>query len=99
MRLVEAIRRYTPGRGLVAIGLVVVGVVASAASLVTWDRRAAVYASYDREMTNLGVALAEQTARSLQAVDLVLRDTQAEVLAKGIASPQQFEQALASEQM
>ena len=56
-----------------------------------WDRRAEAIARSEQETTNLGVVLAEQTARSIQAVDLVLQEVQAMVAAAGVDSPMQFE--------
>ena len=43
-------------------------------------------------MTNLGVVLAEQTARTIQSVDLVLRDIQSRAADLGIQTPEEFRQ-------
>jgi signal transduction histidine kinase len=47
-----------------------------------------------RGIENLGVAFAEQTSRTLQAVDLVLDQVKDRVLGSGIETPAQFEQLL-----
>jgi PAS domain S-box-containing protein len=77
-------RRLTLGGGLfVAIALI-------AAGLVVWDLRVERIADEMKDTKNLAVVLAEQTARSFQAVDLVLQEIQAMALAKGIANPDEF---------
>src|SRR5262252_7186207 len=57
-------------------------------------RQDAIIASTE-ELENLGVAFAEQTQRTLQAVDLVLGEATARILPLGLATPEQFEQVLA----
>jgi PAS domain S-box-containing protein len=82
---------------LAGFGLLVVIVIA--ASLTVWDRRAETIANTEQEMSNLGVVLAEQTARWLQTVDLVLEETRAMVLATGVDSPEQFTSSLGTEEV
>ena len=70
----SALARIPLGRTLVAVGVVVV--VINVASAV-WDVRAAhdrVERRAQRELTNVTRVLAEQTAASLEAVDVILRD-------------------------
>ncbi|HEX3414795.1 MAG TPA: response regulator [Stellaceae bacterium] len=50
--------------------------------------------TYTGEIENLGVAFAEQTSRTLQAVDLVLDQVKDRVVGSGIETPAQFEQLL-----
>jgi signal transduction histidine kinase/DNA-binding response OmpR family regulator/HPt (histidine-containing phosphotransfer) domain-containing protein len=80
---------------LVGIALVIVTLVA--AGLAVWDLRADAIDNYQQDMTNLGVVLGEQTTRSLQAVDLVVQETQEKVLAAGIETPDQFTRLMATE--
>ncbi|HTI81398.1 MAG TPA: ATP-binding protein [Acetobacteraceae bacterium] len=47
-----------------------------------------------RDMTSLGVALAEQTSRTIQSVDLVLVDIQARAAELGLRTPEQFRDAM-----
>jgi two-component system cell cycle sensor histidine kinase PleC len=79
------------------IGLLVV--IIAAAGLAVWDRREDAIARSRQEMTTLGTVLAEQTTRSLQAIDLVLQQTQAMVLAAGGDTPERFREAAASEEV
>ncbi len=90
-------RRPAPSRRLSLAGVILVGVTVIAAGLTIWDRREESIASYRREITNLGTALAEQTARSMQAVDLVLKEVQAEVVARGIHDPEQLRRDMGTE--
>jgi PAS domain S-box-containing protein len=67
------------------------------AGLAVWDLREEAIAHSRQEMANLGIVLAEQTTRSLQAVDLVLRETRAMVVAAGVDTPDEFQRAMATE--
>jgi hypothetical protein len=66
-----------------------------AAGLTIWDLRQEAMKTYSKEIENLGVAFAEQTSRTLQAVDLVLDRVKDRVLGSAIETPAQFEQLLA----
>jgi PAS domain S-box-containing protein len=72
------------------------------ASLVTgaglsWQLRQAALANSERELTNLGTVLAEQTSRTIQSVDLVLREVQARTASLGLRSPEQFRSQMVGE--
>ena len=92
-------RRSAPSYRLTLAGIVLVGVTMIAAILTIWDRHEEAIASYRREINNLGTVLAEQTARSMQAVDLVLREVQGNVLAAGTTQPDQFKRTMATEEV
>jgi hypothetical protein len=47
-------------------------------------------ANETKDTKNLAVVLAEQTARAIQAVDLVVQETQGMVLAAGVTDVDQF---------
>ena len=61
--------RYTVIGGLF-IGLLLLGV-----AVATWNTRSSTLSDARRSIGQLGIALAEQTSRSMQGVDLVLQDT------------------------
>jgi PAS domain S-box-containing protein len=82
--------RFRSGLRLSLIGTVVVVGIVLAATVAIWDRRDETLARSRREMGNLGTVLAAQSARSLQAVDLVMREAQSLVAAHGVATPDQF---------
>lgn len=65
---------------------------------VIWQLRYSAFVNVQRELTNLGTVLAEQSARTVQSVDLVLQEVQAHVAAPAPKSPEEFRALLASEQ-
>ena len=87
-------RRSAPSRRISLAGIILVGVTVLAAGLTIWDRHEETIASYRREITNLGIVLAEQTARSMQAVDLVVKEVQAKAVAAGADNPQEFRRVM-----
>jgi PAS domain S-box-containing protein len=92
-------RRFRTSRHLsvAAIGLAVI--ILSTASLAIWDRREEAIARSRQEMTTLATVLAEQTTRSIEPIDIAMRHTALMVLATGVGSPEQFGQAMASEEV
>src|SRR6266852_3247692 len=65
----------------------------AAAGLMIWDLRQDAIKTYQQEIKNLGVAFAEQTSRTLQAVDLVLDQTKERILSVAAAeTPEQLGQ-------
>src|SRR5438477_11953937 len=73
MKFFASLRRHPPSnRRLNLIGMAVVCMTLMAAVLTIWDLRREAVKTYSEEIENLGVAFAEQTSRTLQAVDLVL---------------------------
>src|ERR1700720_2358243 len=95
MKFFVSLRRHPPSnRRLNLIGLAVVFMTLMVALLTIWDLRREAMKTYTKEIENLGVAFAEQTSRTLQAVDLVLDQVKHRVLGSGVDSPAQFEQLL-----
>jgi len=92
-------RRSRPSRRLWAAGTIIIAITAAAAGLNIWSTRADAIAYSRQEMTNLGMVLAEQTARSFQAVDLILQETRGMVLAAGVTTPDQFRSRMATEEV
>jgi signal transduction histidine kinase len=64
---------------------------------VIWQLRHSALNNAQREMTNLGTVLAEQTSRTVQSVDLVLQEVQARVAARNAGSPEAFRVQFAGE--
>jgi PAS domain-containing protein len=79
------------------IGAAVVLITIIAAGLTVWDLRQEAIKSYRQEMKNLGVAFAEQTSRTVQAVDLALHEVEARILSEPVETAEQFEPPLATE--
>jgi signal transduction histidine kinase/DNA-binding NarL/FixJ family response regulator len=87
------------GRWLMLACAGLVALVLGTAALVVWDARSAALDRYQQTANTLGFVLAEQTARSVQGVDLMLQAIRAQVLASGVASTAEFRSALGTPAM
>src|SRR5215468_9841121 len=94
MTLFSNLGQHPSQRRLNLIGAAVVCMTLLAAALAIWDLRIDAIKTNTQEIHNLGVAFAEQTTRTLQAIDLVLDQTKDRVLGSGIRNPERFEQKL-----
>jgi diguanylate cyclase (GGDEF)-like protein len=74
----------------IAVGAVLLLAMVAAVSLTLWDLRVVALENARSDVGALGIAIAEQTARSVQAVDLVLQDMQQRIQRQGIVTPAQF---------
>lgn len=64
------------GRGLWLTLIVLVLITLATGAMVIWHLRQFALANSEREVNNLGIVLAEQTSRTIQSVDLILREVQ-----------------------
>jgi C4-dicarboxylate-specific signal transduction histidine kinase len=92
-------RRFGASRRLSFIGTGLLIVIVVTAGLTVWDRREEAIARSRQQLTNLGTVLAEQTARSIRAADLVLQETQAMVVADGVDNSEQFDRLMRTEEV
>jgi PAS domain S-box-containing protein len=90
-------RRLPTSRGLAVIAAVLVAITIAAGGILVWDQRNGAIENAQHDLTDLGIVLADQTTRSFQAVDLVLRDTGAEVQRRGVERPEQLRELLGTE--
>ena len=79
------------------MGAAVIVATVVAAGLTIWDLHGDAIADYQRNMTNMGVLIAQQTSRSFQAVDLVINETRQKVLDSGVTSSATFAARLGTE--
>ena len=93
----DAVRRLSSTH-LYLIGGILIAATIVAAALAIWERRQQSIESYQRDLTNLGITIAEQSARSMQAVDLVLRETQSKIEAAGVDNAAAFTRLMATEE-
>jgi signal transduction histidine kinase/DNA-binding response OmpR family regulator/HPt (histidine-containing phosphotransfer) domain-containing protein len=99
MRFIASLGRHpSSNRRLTVIGIAVIFMTSAAAGLTVWDLRQEAINTHTQEIQNLGVAFAEQTSRNLQAVDLVLNEANDRILRLGLATPEQFDRMLQSEE-
>src|SRR5581483_3237611 len=75
------------GRRLACFGIVLLVGLVAAVGAILWDMRATALRDGYRVIALKGVAVAEQTARAVQAVDLVLQDVQADIMGHPVAAP------------
>jgi len=71
-----------------AIGLIIIGMIATAATIWAWRRDTTTAAV--RDISNISTVLAEQTSRSVQSMDLVLSDMIDKLQAMGALTPDSF---------
>jgi diguanylate cyclase (GGDEF)-like protein len=77
-------------RGLVVVAGAILVVAIVAIGLTIWALRVDAAASAARDTGNLSTVLAEQSARTVQAVDIVLADLKERIAAMGISTPDDF---------
>ena len=73
-------RFSAPSRRLALTGITLIAVTIAAAGLAILKRHDEAVTRYRQELTKLSVVLAEQTARSLQSIDLVLQEIQSRMV-------------------
>jgi PAS domain S-box-containing protein len=91
--------RLRSNRPLVLGVALFIAIMIIAACLSVWDLHEERIADETKDTTNLAVVLAEQTGRAVQAVDLIVQETQAMVLASGVTNQAQFRQRMATEEV
>ena len=64
-----------------------------------WDMRRGELEDARRNVSKLGIAIAEQTTRSIQAVDLELQEMQKDIVANGIDTPEKFRTLLKTREL
>lgn len=89
-------RVSAPSRRLALTGIVLIAVTIAIAGLSIIERHREAIESRRQELSKLAAVLAEQTARSLQGIDLVLQEIQAKAPGIG-AEPDQTRQQLAAQ--
>src|SRR5580658_4346114 len=77
-------------RGLAPLAGLLIAVVLVMAGLAIWGARQHALTQIRQTSDNLGLMLAEQVSRTLQAVDLILQATAEQIRNDGIDSPSQF---------
>jgi diguanylate cyclase (GGDEF)-like protein len=93
-------RQFSPLiRRLVAIGAFLLVTMVLAVSIAVLNMRQVAIADASRNIHDLGTAVAEQTTRSIQAVDVVLLNERENIAAAGIKTPDDLRTRLASAQV
>ena len=89
-------RFSAPSRRLAFTGFALIALTIVAAGLAIFQRHEEAITRYRQELTKLSVVLAEQTARSLQSIDLVLQEIQTRAAALGLDDPDQYKRQMNS---
>src|SRR5271155_1611293 len=74
------------------LGYLCVAITIVAACLAVWELRSDRLAEEMKNTRNFSVVLAEQTARTIQGVDLVVQNTRTMALLAGADTPDQFKE-------
>jgi PAS domain S-box-containing protein len=94
--LVDASRRYS-NRPVYLAGVLFTAITILAAAIAIWELHADRIADEMQDTHNLAVVLSEQTTRTFQAVDLVLREVQSRIESEKIETSEQFRQLVSTE--
>jgi diguanylate cyclase (GGDEF)-like protein len=101
MRSIVKIIRIRPllrrGRSVLLLNLLVIAVIGSTASFTIWDNHRSAQKARLTNMNSMGVVLAEQTSRFAQVIDLTLREVQSRIVTLNIATPEDFQSQLATQ--
>ena len=96
VRLGASIRQHVT---LMRAGLCLLTGVVMAVGLIMWNLREDTLAEATVSTDNLAIVLAEQTSRSVQSVDIVLREIQERIGALGVTTPEAFRSVLGTADM
>ena len=81
-------------RAFVLLSVLVATAIGAAAGLMIWHTRQTAFDEHRRGMASMGVVLAEQTARYVQIIDLVVQEVTAESANLSIETPADFQYRL-----
>ena len=92
-------RQFGQRAALTRLGVLSLLVVVLAIGITVWDLRRATLADAWVGTDNLAIVLAAQTGRSVQAVDIVLRDVQERIASLGVTTPEEFRRLLRTQEV
>jgi len=91
--------RVSRGAALTHGAILLIAAAVLAIGITVWHMRRDALDAAQANTENLATVLAEQTARSVQAVDIVMRDVQDFVSGLGVTTPEEFRLVLGTEQV
>ncbi|HEY4775603.1 MAG TPA: EAL domain-containing protein [Xanthobacteraceae bacterium] len=91
--------RNTTFRSLMGLAVGIIMLAVGATALTIWSLRSDAVDDATRDADNIATVLAEQTARSVQAIDIVLSDLHERLLALGATTPEQFRELAGNQQI
>lgn len=96
VRLCASIRQHVT---LMRAGVCLLTGVVMAVAMIMWNLRGDTLVEAMVSTDNLAIVLAEQTSRSVQSVDIVLREVQEQIGALGVTTPEAFRSVLGTADM
>jgi diguanylate cyclase (GGDEF)-like protein len=84
---------------LIGVGAGLLLTMVAAVSLTMWDMRSVALSDVRQNVGKLGIAIAEQTTRSIQAVDLAIEEIRKDILTQGIDTPEKFKTVLQTREL
>jgi len=93
----QPVKTASVSRALAGAFACLILLVTAATGLAVWDGRQTAIRTYEDRQTRLGLVLAEQTGRALQAVDLVVAATVDQLQASGMTTSGALRDSLATE--
>jgi diguanylate cyclase (GGDEF)-like protein len=88
-------RRF--GSAAVLLCVLVTAMLGAAAGFMIWNNRLSALEEHRREMSSMGIVLAEQTSRYAQVVDMIVREVQSRIADLHIATSGDFQRELATQ--
>lgn len=82
---------------LITASAILLELMAVVVSLTMLNMRHVALDNARQDAENLGIAMAEQTSRAVQGIDLVLQETQKDIAAQDITTPEEFRWAMGSQ--
>src|SRR5262249_13852007 len=95
-RLPRTRRRARPVLVLVACGFLIAGTIAVGAKLILSDLENRALANHARELQNIVLVLAEQTDRTLQAIELLQKSLIAQIQSEGVVTSAEYTRLMSS---
>jgi diguanylate cyclase (GGDEF)-like protein len=93
------VRLSPSSRRLITLSATLLQLMAVVVSLTMLNMRHVELDNARQDAENLGIAMAEQTSRAVQGIDLVLLETQKDIAAQDITTPEEFRWAMGSQTM
>jgi diguanylate cyclase (GGDEF)-like protein len=88
----RSLRRF--GGGAVLLSVLVTTMIGAIAGFMIWNNRQSALEEHRREMSSMGIVLAEQTSRYAQVVDMIVQEVQSRIADRHIATPADFQREL-----
>jgi len=83
----------------VLASILVVTVVVATAGFTIWHNHRSMLEEHQRDMTSMGIVLAEQTSRYVQVIDLILKEVQLRIADLNMTTPSDYQRLLGTQEV